>query len=180
MPRRSKIEQLDPRVREIVDQLVREGRASIDDIVARLRELLGETDAPSRSSVGRYAMRAKAQMARYREAQEVAKVWIGKLDAEPEGDVGRLLSEMLRTVAFQTLGELGGRGDGEVEAGEVMLLARAIKDLASADKLSAERELRIRREIATKAADVVTETARAQGMSEDQARFWREKVLGVV
>jgi hypothetical protein len=54
---------------------------------------------------------------------------------------------MLRTVAFETLGELGGRGDGEVESREVMLLARAIRDLASADKLSTDRELKIRQEL---------------------------------
>ncbi len=178
MARRSQIEQLDPRIREVVDQLIRAGRATHDDIVERLKDMLGE-EAPSRSAVGRYAKRARAQMRRYREAQEVAKVWIGKLEEQPDSDVGRLLSEMLRTVAFQTLGDLGDREDGAVEASEVMLLARAIKDLASADKLSAERELRIRRETARKAADVVTETAKAQGMDEEQARFWREKVLGV-
>jgi polyhydroxyalkanoate synthesis regulator phasin len=179
MAQRSKIERLDPRIREVVDQLIRDGRATIDEIVDRLREMIGD-EAPSRTAVGNYAQRARKQMARYREAQEVAKVWIGKLDQEPDGDVGRLLSEMLRTVAFQTLGELGSRADGDVEASEVMLLARAIKDLASADKLSADREIRIRREIAKKVEDVVDETAKAQGMSEDQARFWREKVLGVV
>jgi hypothetical protein len=96
---RSKIEQLDPRVREIVDQLVREGRASIDDIVARLRELLGPIEAPSRSSVGRYVARANAQMSRYREAREVAKVWFDKLDADLRSQLADQLAENNRRLA---------------------------------------------------------------------------------
>jgi hypothetical protein len=143
----TKIDRLDPRVREVVDELIRKRRATIEEITARLRDMLGEDEAPSQATVGRYVKRGREQMASYREAQDVAKVWIGKLDQVPEGDVGRLLSEMLRTVAFETLGELGGRGDGEVESREVMLLARAIRDLASADKLSTDRELKIRQEL---------------------------------
>ena len=101
MAKRSSITQLDPRVREAVDAAIREGRATIDDLVV----LIGSYGATaSRSSVGRYVKNATAQLNRYREAQEVAKVWIGKLADDPQSDVGRLLAEMLRTVAFQQIG----------------------------------------------------------------------------
>ncbi len=96
--------------------------------------MVGE-DAPSRSAVGRYVKNANDQMRRYQEAQEVAKVWIAKMGNEPEGDVGRLLAEMLRTVAFQVIGSMDTDGD-EVDAKSIMMLARGIKDLAAADKAS--------------------------------------------
>jgi len=177
MPPRSKIERLDPRIREAVDELVRGGRATIDEIVERLRAMLGE-NAPSRAAVGRYAQRATAKMQRYREAQEVAKVWIAKLDQEPEGDVGRLLAEMLRTVAFEALGQLGDDG-ATVEAGDVMLLARAIKDLASADKLNADRQLKIRKELAQELEQKVEEQAKSGApLTADAFRSMIREVYG--
>jgi hypothetical protein len=133
MARKSSIKELDPRIREAVDQAIREGRATIDDIVALIAQLGGEV---SRSAVGRYKQRAENQMQKYREAQEVAKVWIGKLQADPEGDIGRLLAEMLRTVAFQSIGDMEAASPMDM-----MLLAKALKDMAGADKLTAERIL---------------------------------------
>lgn len=177
MPRRSRIEQLDPRIREQVDRLVRAGR-TIDEITEHLARLAGE-EAPSRSAVGRYVRSAREQMRRYREAQEVAKVWVGRLEEDPEGDVGRLLSEMLRTVAFQTIGVMSERDGAEIGPDEIMLLARAIKDLAAADKVAAERELRIRKEVAKQAADTAAKVARSEGLSDDTIQIIRQRILGI-
>lgn len=141
MPRKSSIKKLPEEIRYAVDQAVREGRATIDDIVSLINAMGGEA---SRSAVGRYVKDATEQMQKFREAQEMAKVWIGKLQAEPDGDVGRLLSEMLRTVAFQTIGTMDG--SGKKVTMDIMLLAKAIKDLAGADKLSVESAVKIRQE----------------------------------
>lgn len=171
MARKSSIVQMDPRIRAAVDAAIREGRATIADIVAIVDELGGVV---SKSAVGRYKQQAEAQMARYREAQEVAKVWIGKLQADPEGDVGRLLAEMLRTTAFQTL--------GDIEAGspqDVMFLAKALKDLASADKLTADRILLVRREAAKDAAEKVSSVGKAKGLSAETVEALRKEILGV-
>ena len=150
MGRKSTVRQLDDRIRQAVDRLIREDKATIDQIVDRLEDMLGQ-DAPSRSAVGRYVKGTREQMKRYREAQELATVWVGKLEEEPGGDVGRLLSEMLRTVAFQ---QLAGAGDGgaEVSTKEVALLAGALRDLNTADKMSLDRELKIRQLVAKQAA----------------------------
>lgn len=179
MTRKSSIAQLDPRLREVLDALIREGRHTLDDILAKLAELNAGEAPVSRSAVGRYAQRAEAQMQRYREAQEVAKVWVDKFEAEPTGDVGRLLLEMLRSVAFQTLGGLSERKES-ADAEEVMLLAKAMKDLASADKLTTERILTIRQEVAKKAATEAVKQAKASGLSDEAADLIRKKILGVV
>ena len=180
MARRSRVAQLDPRIREVVDRLVREGRASIDDIVADLIARLGD-DAPSRSSVGRYAANARRQMERYREAQEVARVWVGRLEEEPDGDVGRLLSEMLRTVAFQQLSELGDDG-AQVEPRNIAALAGAIRDLASADKTRADTVLRLRKEIARDIGERVSAaagTAPGHALTPDQVKAIIREAYGV-
>jgi len=177
MPRKSSVDAISAEAREELDRMVRNGRATIDQIRQRLAELEGE-DAPSRSAIGRYVQSAKQQMERYRQAQEVAKVWVGKLEEEPDGDVGRLLSEMLRTVAFSSLSQLGEE-DAGAEAKDIRFLAQAIKDLASADKISAERELRLRQEVAKQAAEKAGEVARRGGLSKDAVQELRREILGV-
>lgn len=171
MARKSAITRMDPRIREAVDAAIREGRATIADIVGLLKSL-GED--VSKSAVGRYKQRAEAQMQKFREAQEVAKVWIGKLQSDPEGDVGRLLSEMLRTTAFQTIGDLD-----EADPQSLMFLAKALKDLASTDKLTADRILMVRREMAREAAEKVGAVGRAKGLSAETVAELRKEILGV-
>lgn len=171
MGQKSAVARLDPRVRESVDTAIREGRATIDEIV----ELISQHGIEvSRSAVGRYKQKAESQMQRYREAQEVAKVWIGKLQADPEGDVGRLLAEMLRTAAFQTLGDMENAAPQEI-----MLLAKAIKDLASADKLTTERILKARQDATKEAAEAATAVAKSKGLSADTVAELRREILGV-
>jgi hypothetical protein len=171
MARKSSIKELDPRIREAVDQAIREGRATIDDIVALIAQLGGEV---SRSAVGRYKQRAENQMQKYREAQEVAKVWIGKLQADPEGDIGRLLAEMLRTVAFQSIGDMEAASPMDM-----MLLAKALKDMAGADKLTAERILKVRQDAAREAAEKVSAVGKAKGLSAETVAELRREILGV-
>ncbi|MEX0745307.1 MAG: DUF3486 family protein [Phycisphaeraceae bacterium] len=177
MARRSTVKRLDPRIREAVDKLIREDRATIDQIVDRLEGLVGE-EAPSRSAVGRYVKNTREQMRRYQEAQELAKVWVGRLEEEPGGDVARLLSEMLRTVAFQQLASAGDEG-AEITTKEVAMLAGAMRDLNTADKLGLERELRVRQEVAKQAAEKATEVAKRGGMSKEAVADLRREILGV-
>jgi flavin-binding protein dodecin len=178
MGNKSSITQLPEPIREAVDRAIRENRATIDDITGMINEMGGDV---SRSAVGRYVKNANDQMEKYKQAQAVATTWIGKIEENPEGDVGRLLSEMLRTVAFQTISTMGDSEDGSAPM-DIMLLAKAMKDLAGADKLTVDKAYRIRQEArkqaTEEAAQRAEETALAQGMSEEQARFWREKVLG--
>jgi hypothetical protein len=176
---RSSVSRLDPRLKDAVDRLIREGRHSLDDILAHLAAL-NDGEAPvSRSALGRYRQSAEEQMRRFREAQEVAKVWADRFGDEPEGDVGQLLKQMLRSVAFQTLGSMSEREES-AEAMEVMLLAKAMKDLAGADKLAADRILMIRREVAKQAATEAVKEAKAGGLSDEAAEAIRQKILGVV
>ena len=177
MGRKSTVKRLDPRIRQAVDRLIREDKATIDQIVERLDDMLGE-QAPSRSAVGRYVKNTREQMKRYREAQELAKVWVGKLEEEPGGDVGRLLSEMLRTVAFQQLAGAGDEG-AEISTKEVAMLAGALRDLNTADKVAMDRELRIRQEVARQAADKATEVAKRGGLSAEMVNDLRRELLGI-
>lgn len=154
---------------------MRDGRASIDDIVRLVNDLGGDA---SRSAVGRYVKSAREKLEQYREAQEIAKVWVGKLEENPEGDVGRLLSEMLRTVAFQTIGAMGETKTARAD--QVMFLAKAIRELAAADKTSMERELRIRKEVLAEVGAKVADVGSRHGLTAAAQKDLKRELLGIV
>lgn len=181
MGRRSSLDDLPKETQERLADLIREGW-TIDEITAVLKEMGAQV---SRSSVGRFVQKQSMAMLRYQEAQAVAKVWVDRIEAEPDGDVARLLPQMLSAVAFTTIDSMS-ETEGGSGAMDVMMMARAIKDLSTAKVSQAALELKMRevREQARikaleDAAKVVGEAARAQGMDETQVDFWRRKVLGV-
>lgn len=172
--RPSNITRLDPAIKQAVDTAVREGRATIDEIVALVEGLGGEA---SRSSVGRYVKNARERMEDYRQATQVAAVWVDKLGKEPEGDVGRMLLEMLRVVAFKTIGDLD-----TASPEDLMFLGKALKDFAGADKLAVDKAINLRKLIAVEAARVaseVTKTVKKAGLSDDTVELIRSKILGI-
>lgn len=175
MGRKSSITQLDPRIRDAVNDAVRDGRATIDEILVLIKSMGGEV---SRSAVGRHVKKATEQMKRYRDAQEVAKVWIAKLTDEPEGDVGRLVAEMVKTVAFQQLADMG-ESDKKSGPMDLMLLAKAMDHVSRSQKVDADRQLKIRKEVLDQAAKKTEEVAKAKGLSADTVDLIKRQILGI-
>lgn len=182
MGARSSINRLPKNLADLCHRLIREGR-TIHEITDKLNEL----DAVvSKSAVGRYVKSAREQMQRYREAQEVAGQWVAQLGENPKGDVGSLLAEMLKTVAFQSLAEMGDAQGEDVAEGvtapkpmDIMLLAKAIKDLESTSKGNIERREKIERAVLQRQTKAAELTAREQGMTDDQWAAIRAKFLGL-
>ncbi|MBF0273464.1 MAG: DUF3486 family protein [Magnetococcales bacterium] len=143
MARQSSLTRLPPEIRDEIGRMIREGGHTLDEIMTHLRTL-GRVGV-SRSALGRYRKNLDERMSAAREAREIAAVWVEKLGTEPQGDVGRLTVEMLRAVALQTVGVMGG--EGEVKPSEVGVMARALRDLATADKSAVEREIAVRRRL---------------------------------
>lgn len=183
MGRRSSIDKLPTELRETLDRLIREGRYTVTEITAHLQELGAEV---KRSAVGDYRKRREQQLIRYREAQEIAGAWVGELGQQPDSKTGQLLAELLKTVAFRTLAEMQDQEAGS-DPEELMLLARAIKDTATAQKTDHEFRRRIRDELIAEMAEraraaqaEVTQVARSEGLTEDGAARIREILMGVV
>jgi len=185
MARKSKVTALPGPVKAAVDELLKTGRYTLDDIVAHIRKLAAEQGVPpeqlpSRASLGRYSQQFEKSAAKMRQAREIAGSWIDQLKDDPESKVGRLLIEMARTAAFQQLVTMNEAGDdAPPDAAEIKLLAQAIRDLEIAGRHSVERELRIRKEVIAKAAEEVAKTAKAQGLTADTVAAIRQSVLGV-
>jgi hypothetical protein len=192
MGRQSSIKQLAPDLLDKLNELLRDPRISQLDATARINEILEDLgeDPISKSAVNRYKLSMDQVGRAIRESREMADIWIGKLGAAPQSKVANLTSEIIRnslidlSLAIQRI--TMGESDPEVVAAAVKM----VKDLAfSHEKLekavseTTNREAKIkeqaRQEALQEAAKNAEETARAQGMDEDQVTFWRNKVLGV-
>lgn len=170
---RSKVARLPKELKEELERLWRTGGYTLDGLLAKLREM-GMTDV-SRSGLGRYVQGVEKTMARYREAQEIAGAWVAKLGEDSKGDVGRLLAEMLKTIAFATLKDLG-QGDLSAEPMELMLLSKTIQGIAAAEKTSVDRELKIREKLRAELERKV-DAARKSAPADQGAAFERAKEL---
>ena len=167
MAARSTIARLPKELADACHRLIREGR-TIHEITDALNALDAEV---SKSAVGRYVKSARENMQRYREAQEVAGQWVTKLNENPSGDVSALLTEMLKTVAFQTIGSMGDaqaeEGDkGKPKPMDIMLLAKAIRDLESSTRESIKRQEETEKRILEKAAKKAGEVGVRVGLSQ--------------
>ena len=176
MGRRSTVSRFPEPIVTEVNQLIRDGH-TIDEIVATLQGMGADV---SRSAMGRYVKSARESMEKYRQAQEVAKVWVDKLETEPSGDVARLLPEMLRAVAFQTLSTMGEATD-PVGSQDLMFLAKALKDVSSASRINVDTELLLRkvRDQAKAAAAEVTKTIKQAGLSDETVQQIKARILGI-
>lgn len=182
MAPRNRIAQ-DPRLKKAADEAIRRG-CTVDQLLEVLNELIPVGAEPiSRSGAGRYFKGATESMADYREAQEIRKMWIDEFGKNPDGDIGELLVQLLQTAAYGQLRFFGDQpadlsGKDGVSPRHVALLAGALKDMASAKKIDADRILKIRLETASKAAAEVEKVAKAGGMTADTVAKLRAAVLG--
>lgn len=183
MGRKGTIARLPGEIKSEIDRLIREGTLTIDEICEEIREL--GIDVP-RSTLGDYKKKMESQLKKYRAAQEVAGQWVAELGAQKDSQMGQLLAELLKTVAFQALSEVG-EGEEGPKPMDVMLIAKALKDVAGAQKIDQEFRERLRMlwlqehtERASVAAEEVAKVAKQKGLSDEDGARLRELVLGIV
>lgn len=176
MGRKSSIVKLPPAIREAVDRAIREERATYDEIKAMVDSMGGSA---SRTAIADYARKAREQMQTYRQAQEVASVWAKRMEEQPSGDVAQLNLQLLSTLAFKVLSDINEREDTTVAPMELMLLSKAIDHFSKAERTTVERDLRVRKELAARAAEVVASAVKQRGLSAEAADQIRREILGL-
>ena len=176
----SSIDRLPEDIRDQLHELLRDPRVTQLDATARINAILAEQDHDplSKSAVNRYAVRMDKIGARIRQSREVAKMWIGKLGAEPQGEGGKFLNEMVRNMAFEATSEMM-EGEAPIEPRMIKGLATAIHRLEKAASENTKRDEEIRKQALEEAADRVAEAAVQMGQDKEQAEFWRKRVIGM-
>lgn len=181
MARASSIEQLPADILEQLQTLLRDPRVSQLDATAQINAILeqeGTDDRVSKSAVNRYAVKMQEVGAKLQQSRELASMWIGKLGAAPQGQVGKLINEIIRTMAFDTAMHMS---EGEEPVAPKMLaqLALAVQRLESAANMNEEREKAIRVEAAKDAAATAEKSMVSQGMSQKAIDSIKKEILGL-
>lgn len=178
MARKSSISQLEPELRQALDGLLREGRLTQREIAERINEMAGDA-VVSKSAVNRYSIRMEEVGAKLRQMREVSQQWIGELGTIPEGEVGRLLIEVVRGLAWDTATRLS-EGEAPTPPKLIRELSVAVERLQRSAKSSLDFEREIRRQVAEEASEVVEREARRQGgFSADTVEAIKRQILGI-
>jgi hypothetical protein len=179
MPRKSTIRQLPPQILKEVNRLLADDRHTLDQVVAHLRSM--GVDDVSRSALHRHKQRFDEVAAKLRQSREVTETFVRELGASAqEGEQTRLLAEMVRSLVYDHLSGLVS-GDGEADPKIIAQLARTLKELARASRLSQDYELKVREEAAREAereaATRMEASAKKNGVSPEVIRMIRRDVL---
>jgi len=171
--------------RKALDQLIMDGKLTLDRIVKWLDE---KGYGISRSAVGRHAKKVESVGAKLRQSRVMTEALVTELGPDiSEGKQGRVLVEVLRTLTFDLMsGRMSDDSDtDEFDTKDVANLAKALKDLASANKIDFDRELKIREEAEKKAkveaAARVKEVIKGQkgkGITEETKNAIIDGILG--
>ncbi|WJG22159.1 DUF3486 family protein [Vibrio furnissii] len=186
--RKSKVDLLPEDIRTTLNVFIRSGNMTQKDILEAVNQMvdeagLGEEAKLSRTGFNRYAKRMEDMGQRLRQSREVAEVWVSKLGEAPMSDVGKLLQEFVRTMAFETSMKMMEAAEGE--EGEVISpkalgqLALVVQRIEQAAMTSHKVEKEIRTAYAAEAADAVSDELRGMdGMSEQLEDRIRGILLG--
>lgn len=141
-----------------------------------LAELLAEQGYTiGKSSLGRYGKKFKEEQKALKQSIEMAKAF-----AEVVGDDSAAMNTTLTVLAQQELMAIVREGrydDGIKLPALVQSIAQLNRSDINTRKFQIEQAAR--RQALDDAADAVEQAATQQGLSQKQAQFWREKVLGV-
>lgn len=180
--RQSSINRLPQDILEKLQELLCDPRITQMDATIRINEILeaeGHPDRVSKSSVNRYDMEMRKVGEKLRQSREVANMWIGKLGAAPQGKLGNLINETLRTLAFDATlklndAELTGESlPGVID--QLKGLALAAQRLEAGSTMNVKREAEIRKQAIEDVAKTASEAARQAGVSEETIEnIWRD------
>lgn len=186
--RKSKVELLPDDIRTTLNVFIRSGNMTQKDILEAVNQMiddagLGEEAKLSRTGFNRYAKRMEDMGQRLRQSREVAEVWVSKLGEAPMSDVGKLLQEFVRTMAFETsmkMMEAAEGEDGEVISPKALgQLALVVQRIEQAAMTSQKVEKEIRAAFATEAAEKAEQIVKQAGITAATAQDIKNKILGI-
>ncbi|MBH3228528.1 DUF3486 family protein [Serratia marcescens] len=181
--RPSKIDLLPESIRDALHQMLRDKRHTQEEIREAINTLIDQHELPddmqlSRTGLNRYASRMEAIGSKIRASREMAEIWAAKLGSAPTSDVGKLLMEFVKTLAFETSMALA-ETEKTVEPKALGQLALVAQRIEAAQMVSHKREKEIRQAFAEEAAATAEKIVSQAGLSEDKAADIKRQILGI-
>jgi hypothetical protein len=186
--RKSKINLLPQEIREQLHAFIRSGDMTQKDIREAVNQMIEEAGLPddakiSRTGFNRYAQRFESVGERIRQSREVAEVWISKLGQAPTSDVGKLLQEFVRTMAFETsmkmMDEAAEEGADPISPKALGQLALVVQRIEAASMSSLKVEKEIRASFAAEVADATEKIVKQAGVSAETIQDIKKGILGI-
>lgn len=181
--RRSKVDLLPEDIKEQLNIMLRDGRLEQQEILDIINKMiqdsgLSDADKLSKSGLNRYASRMEAIGAKIRQMREVSDVWVAKLGNAPTSDVGKLLQEVVRTLAAETSFHMSESGE-PIEPKALNQLALVAQRIEQAAMTSHKVEKEIRKTFAEEAANAAEAVAKQQGLTTASVELIKDKILGL-
>lgn len=180
--RPSSIDQLPEDLRVELNAALRERRVTQTDLREWLNEQLQERGLDqevSYSALNRYSQFIEDKMGMRRDVQEAARAIVGPLEEAGKSDMGRALTETLKTLTFDLLMKADSENGEPMSHAMIKNLAVAVEKMEKAAFYGVERELKIRREVLDKAAAEVDKVAKKSGLTADTVNTIKSAILGV-
>lgn len=186
MPPAKKLDLIPEEIRNwLSEELAQFGFGNIVEVTEGLNFRLEESGQELRigkTAVGNYAKALKDQ----REAFAIADTLLSDMDIEAEGELHKVLMQMIATSAVHMIQSVREEG-GNLDPKDLMSLGRMLKDLMASsgmrEKLLEDERQRIAREAREAARaeieEALEETATEAGLSADMLKALRAGVLGV-
>lgn len=190
----SSIDLLPDAVRSRLQEMLQDRKLTQLEAVRRLNAALatmqeqgtlppGAPEQVSKSAVNRYALDMDQAGAKLRQSREVAEMWIGKLGAAPQGQVGNLVNEILRTLSFDVTLMLSNGGIDPESApavvGMLKDLALTSQRLEQASTLNVKREEEIRQQERARLQSETIKAIDSDGASSEALKAKIREVYGV-
>ena len=157
----STIARLPEDVREKLHEWLRDPGITQREATDRANEVLALVGEPpiSKSAVNRYDLRMREAGRKLQESRQVADAMVGKLGAAPQGQLGNLVNELLRTVIFELTLKIGDREITEETMPELTKLLRSLSLSAARLERAASENVKREKEIRKQAAEEITAAA---------------------
>lgn len=133
----------------------------------------------SKSAFNRKAMSFALMARQIEQTREMAGIMAERMDNQPEGDVGLLLGELIKSLTFDVLS--GEMMDGATVPIKVLKTAADTVDkLERARKANVDTAARIKKQFADQAMAAVDEAGKQAGLSAENLKLIREQVYGIM
>jgi hypothetical protein len=191
MSRPGSVDRLPQPIREEIGRLRMAG-VTLDQVLAHLRTLLPEDSTPSRSALGRYALKMDALGEKMRRSRAMAEGLAAALGEKPGSQAATLNIELLHSTVMDLFAADADAGDDVDKQGQaalagnpegVMMLSKAVESLTRAAKTNNDYVVAAERratDLATKAAAAkVDVVAKRRGIAADTVDAIKREIFGV-
>ncbi|TYB11834.1 DUF3486 family protein [Aggregatibacter actinomycetemcomitans] len=182
--RASKVDLLPADIKTRLAMMLRDKMFSQAEILEEINDLIRDCGLPetallSKTGLNRYASKMEKIGAKIRESREVAEVWTKQFgeSKKSESDLGKLLMETVKIIAFHKAMNLGEMDD--VDPKVINQLALVANRIEQAQSINEERERKIRKEMAQLAAETAEKVISQAGLSQETVDHLKAKILGI-